>query len=186
MRVISGKYKGRKLVSPHGEVRPTTDMVKGSVFSVLTSRGAISGAKCLDVFCGSGGMGIEALSRGADECVFVDADTSNASENLKRIGLDCRLVRGDFRKSLRLLRGEKFDLIFCDPPYKSGFAEIALGLMFKYDLLGENGIVIVEHSTENDLIFQAENCIMEKRTFGVTTFEIITRGDNASNIRGNV
>lgn len=186
MRVISGKFKGRKLISPHGEVRPTTDMVKGSIFSMLSSRNAVVGAECLDVFCGSGGMGIEALSRGAASCVFSDADTSNASENLKKIGLDCRLIRGDFRKTLRLLRGEEFDLIFCDPPYKSGFGEAALQLVFKYGLLRENGIIIVEHSTENDLIFSAENCIMERRTFGVTTLEIITRGSNEGNIRGNV
>ncbi len=186
MRIISGKYKGRKILSPHGEVRPTTDMVRGSIFSMLSSRGAVEGADCLDIFCGTGGMGIEALSRGANSCVFVDADTSNVKENLDRIGLDCRLVRADFRRGLRLLRGETFDLIFCDPPYRSGFGEEALKLVFKYGLLKENGIVIVEHSTENNLIFEPENCIMERKTFGVTALEIITRGGNESNIRGHV
>lgn len=177
MRVIAGKYKGARIASPRGEVRPTTDLVKGSLFSVLVSRGAVENAACLDIFCGSGGLGIEALSRGASSCVFVDADTSNAAANIDRLKITARLVRADFRKALRLLKNDRFDLIFCDPPYKSGYAEEALKLVFKYDMLNSGGTVIIEHSSANDLINLPENCIIDRRDFGASSYEIITRGD---------
>lgn len=187
MRVISGKYKGRNIISPsHGEVRPTTDLVKGSLFSVLSSRGMVDGTKWLDLFCGTGGVGIEALSRGAASCVFVDADTSNAEVNLNRIGIKARLVRAEFRRALRLLRAEKFDVVFCDPPYKSGYGEIALGLLLKYGMVEDGGVIIIEHNTQNDLINLPENCIIDKRVFGITTLEFIRRGDDESGSRGNV
>ena len=125
MRVIAGKYKGAKLISPRGEVRPTTDLVKGSLFSMLEAKGLLRGAACLDLFCGSGALGIEALSRGAESCVFADMDTRNAAVNLDKLKIPCRTIRADFRKALRMLRDERFDLVFCDPPYKSGFAEEA-------------------------------------------------------------
>lgn len=177
MRVIAGKYKGARIASPRGAVRPTTDLVKGSLFSVLESRGAVENAVCLDVFCGSGGLGIEALSRGADSCVFVDADTSNAAANLDKLKIDARLVRADFRKALRLLKYDKFDLVFCDPPYKSGYAGETLRLLFKYGMIKDGGIVIIEHSSANDLINIPENCIIDRRDFGASSYEIITRGD---------
>lgn len=186
MRVIAGKYKGRKLISPRGEVRPTTDVVKGSLFSILNSKDALDGARCLDVFCGSGGVGIEALSRGASSCVFVDHDTDNVKANLDKLGLCCRLVRADYRRALRLLRGEKFDLIFCDPPYKAGYTDDCLELVFKYDLLDKNGIAIIEHDSSNDLIFKRENCIIERRDFGLTALEFVERGDNEGDNIGHV
>lgn len=183
MRVISGKYKGRNILSPsHGEVRPTTDLVKGSLFSILSSRGAIEGADFLDLFSGTGSIGIEALSRGAASCVFVDRDTSNTKANLDKMNITARVVCAEFRRALRLLRGEKFDVIYCDPPYKSGFADIACELVLKYDLLKPNGIIIIEHNTENDLINLGGNYIIDKRVFGVTTLEFISRGKGESDI----
>lgn len=186
MRVIAGKYKGRNIVSPsRGEVRPTTDMVKGSLFSILESRKAVAGARCLDVFCGSGALGIEALSRGAESCVFLDRDTFNAQNNLDRIGISPRILRADFKQGLRLLRGEKFDIIFCDPPYKTNFGEVTLELVFRYGLLSDDGIIIVEHSRENRLIKLPNDCIIDRREFGITALEIITRGKSESdNSRG--
>lgn len=187
MRVISGKYKGRNIISPsHGEVRPTTDLVKGSLFSVLSSRGKIRGTKWLDLFCGTGGVGIEALSRGAQSCVFVDADTTNAEVNLNKIGIDARLVRAEFRRALRLLRENKFDVVFCDPPYKSGYGEIALELLLKYGMVEDDGVIIIEHNTQNDLINLPKNCIIDKKIFGITTLEIITRGGYEGDIRRDV
>lgn len=176
MRVISGKYKGRTLLSPHGEVRPTTDLVKGSLFSMLDARGLVRDANWLDVFCGGGGIGIEALSRGANSCVFTDIDTSNVCSNLKKLDLSCRVIRSDFRRVLRLLREEKFDVVFCDPPYKSGYAQTAFELILKYDIITDGGVIIIEHSCENDLINVPEDCIIDKRVFGVSALEIITRG----------
>lgn len=186
MRVISGKYKGRALRSPHGEVRPTSDIAKGSLFSVLENKGLVRGARVLDVFCGTGALGIEALSRGADSCVFADLDTSNAEFNLNKIGIATRLVRGDYRRSLRLLRADKFDLIFCDPPYASGFADDALELFFKYDMIEQDGAIIIEHSSSNDLKNIPQNCIIDRRVFGVSALDIIMRGADEGDSLGSV
>ncbi|MCH5351690.1 MAG: 16S rRNA (guanine(966)-N(2))-methyltransferase RsmD [Clostridiales bacterium] len=187
MRVIAGKYKGRNIISPsRGEVRPTTDMVKGSLFSILESRTALEGARCLDIFCGSGALGIEALSRGAESCVFLDKDTVNAQKNLDKIGISPRMVRADYVKGLRLLRGEKFDIIFCDPPYKTDFGEDALRLVFKYALLADGGIIIIEHNREKRLINAPNDCIIDRREFGITALEIITRGNSESDNSGIV
>ena len=186
MRVIAGQYKGAKLISPRGEVRPTTDLVKGSLFSVLQAKGLLNDdTKCLDIFCGSGALGIEALSRGAESCVFVDADTSNVRANLNKVRLSCRTVNGDFRYALRLLKNSKFDLVFCDPPYKSGFAQETLRLLIKYGMLSDGGVAVFEHSSENDLIIDDKACIIDHRVFGAAAFDIV-RGNSESDICGNV
>ena len=185
MRVISGKYKGRILSPPRGEVRPTTDLVKGSLFSVLSSKGLLDGAKCLDIFCGTGGLGIEALSRGAAGCIFVDKNIENASKNIEKIGVEnATIMQRDFRSALKALKDERFDLIFCDPPYKSGFCETVVKEVFANRMLNVGGAIIIEHSTENDLINIQDNCIIDRRVFGISTMEIIIRGDgDESDIR---
>ena len=184
MRVISGQYKGAKLVSPHGEVRPTTDMVKGSLFSMLQSKGLIAGAVCLDMFCGSGALGIEALSRGAASCVFVDADCKNVNANLAKLKISANVLQSDFRRAMRMLKSEKFDLVFCDPPYKTDYAEQVYKLLVKYGMLSEAGVAVLEHATDRPLHIPDSN-IIDKRVFGVSAFDIV-RGDNESDICGNV
>lgn len=184
MRVISGKYKGIKLASPKGEVRPTTDLVKGSLFSVLDSRGLISGAVCLDLFSGSGALGIEAISRGAKQCVFCDIDTKNVRLNLDKLKLTERVVCADFRRALRLLREQKFDIIFCDPPYKTDFGEEAYKLICRYGM-AEGGVVVLEHASEKDLKNIPESSIIDHRVFGASAFGIL-RGKSESDFCGNV
>lgn len=184
MRVIAGKYKATKLISPRGEVRPTTDLVKGSLFSMLQSKGLLADADCLDLFCGSGALGIEALSRGARSCVFVDADTDNVAVNLAKLKISARTVKTDFRHALRAMRGQTFDLVFCDPPYKTDYAEQALRALIKYGMLGENGVAVVEHAVGVVLNVSGAK-ITDSRIFGVSAFDFV-RGDNESDICGNV
>lgn len=185
MRVISGKYKGAKLISPSGQVRPTTDLVKGSLFSILANAGLPAGAECLDVFCGSGGLGIEALSRGARSCVFIDRDTANVDANLKKLGIGARSVRSDFRRAVRLLRSQRFDLVFCDPPYKTDYAEQTYMLLDKYGMLKPGGVAVLEHSSDVELQAIPKDRIIDTRTFGACAFSIV-RGVNDGNICGNV
>lgn len=185
MRVISGQYKGVKLISPHGEVRPTTDLVKGSLFSMLDSKGLLRGAACLDLFCGSGALGIEALSRGAVDCVFVDASVKNVRLNLDKLGLAPQIIQADFRTALRLLKNKRFDLVFCDPPYKTDYAEQTYRLLIKYGMLGENGIAVLEHAVEKNLNTIPKDRVIDSRIFGVSAFDIV-RGDSDSDICGNI
>jgi 16S rRNA (guanine966-N2)-methyltransferase len=119
MRVVAGELKGRRLAAPprrSAAVRPTADRVREAVFSML---GEIGGAGVLDLFCGTGALAIESLSRGAADAVLVDIRTSLARRNVARLGLGtrCEVVRSDALRYLRRTR-RRFDLIFCDPPYR--------------------------------------------------------------------
>jgi 16S rRNA (guanine966-N2)-methyltransferase len=121
MRVVAGSARGRRLVAPRGTAtRPTSDRVRESVFDLLASRGGVEGDRVLDLFAGTGAMGIEALSRGASEAVFVEWDRGAAAAieaNLRTTGLGPgRVVRRDVRTFLAGDPG-RFDLAFCDPPY---------------------------------------------------------------------
>ena len=117
MRVIAGELGGRRLVTPRGPgVRPTSDRAREALFSIL---GDVSGFAVCDLFCGTGALGIEALSRGASEAVLVDRDIRPASVNVEALGLGDRaeLVRRDASSYLQTTDAE-FDLILCDPPYR--------------------------------------------------------------------
>jgi len=150
MRVISGTARGRRLKEPVGyDVRPTSDMVKESIFNIIQFD--VEGRRVLDLFAGTGQMGIEALSRGADLAVFVDSKPDSVKlirENIKHCEFEDS-VQVLSRDALRYLEGdEKFDLIFVDPPYKLGFIEKVLTKITEVDKLNTNGIIICEMETE--------------------------------------
>jgi 16S rRNA (guanine966-N2)-methyltransferase len=119
VRVVAGEFRGRRLAAPRGRrTRPTADRVREAIFSML---GDLSGARVLDLYAGSGALGIEALSRGAESAVFVERDARAAAvieRNLASLGLDQPVVREDAVRFLALSEG-MFDLVFCDPPYDS-------------------------------------------------------------------
>jgi 16S rRNA (guanine966-N2)-methyltransferase len=114
MRVVAGRYGGRTLKAPRGrEVRPTADRVREALFSIL---GTLDGIRVLDLFAGTGALGIEALSRGAASCVFVDVDTRPVRANLDALGIDAEVRR---RPALTALAaGDQYDLVLLDPPYR--------------------------------------------------------------------
>lgn len=147
MRVISGSARGLKLNSPDGiNTRPTLDRVKEALFSMLQAH--ITDARVLDLFSGSGALGIECLSRGAKEAVFVDISSEAVScikSNISsaRIADKSFVIKSDFRDYLRESRG-KFDLIFLDPPYSDGFYKDALSLIGENRLLADEGFIVVE------------------------------------------
>lgn len=153
MRVISGYARGKKIKEPVDfDIRPTTDMVKESIFNIIQFY--IEGRSVLDLFGGTGQLGIEALSRGASGAVFVDESRKSArliKENLKATGLEenARVVIGDSLKYLE--NSEKFDIIFLDPPYATELLENAIEKVIKFDILKENGIIICESKIEKVL-----------------------------------
>jgi 16S rRNA (guanine966-N2)-methyltransferase len=114
MRVVAGRYGGRTLKAPKGRgVRPTADRVREALFSIL---GPLDGLSVLDLFAGTGALGIEALSRGAAACVFVDVDTRPVTANLEALGIDADVRRGEALSALRA--GDQYDLVLLDPPYR--------------------------------------------------------------------
>jgi 16S rRNA (guanine966-N2)-methyltransferase len=151
MRVISGKYRGRRLKGPKGtELRPTGDRLKETLFNILNPQ--ISGAVMLDVFSGTGAIGIEALSRGADRTVFIERDPSaNAliQRNLEICGIEngfC-ILRQDVFTALRSLARQEFraDIIYFDPPYGWKPYPDLLKLAFEPELVSRRGCVVIEH-----------------------------------------
>ena len=154
MRVITGTARGRRLKELEGmETRPTTDRVKEGLFSVIQFD--IEGRKVLDLFAGTGQLGIECLSRGAASAVFVDRRPDAVKlirENLKVTDLTdrARVVSGDSMEFLKSLR-EPFDIILLDPPYAAGLLEPAIAHIARFDILRPHGIMVAEHPADHTL-----------------------------------
>ena len=157
MRVIGGAAKGRRLKVPKGSaVRPTADRVKESLFNILPRD--LSGAWVLDVFAGSGNLSIEALSRGAEHAVLIDASQRAAAmirQNLRRLGLEaqCEIWIAPAARAMRSLarRHDSFDYIFLDPPYDQRLAPRSLALIAQCLLLRSTGTLVIEHSGREHL-----------------------------------
>ena len=152
MRIVAGKARGRKLMTPKGmDIRPTTDNVKESIFNIIQF--GIEGRKVLDLFAGSGQLGIEALSRGATKAFFVDLSRDSikvVTENLEHCKLkdNANVFNGDSLSFLKTTR-EKFDIVFIDPPYKKQLAEKALALVL--NVLNDGGIIVCETDIKEEL-----------------------------------
>lgn len=179
MRVVAGKYRGKNLLSPKDEsVRPTTTRIKETLFNVL--QGYIQGAVVLDLFAGSGALGIECISRGASEVTFVDRSKDSISlvyQNLKGIEGNYKVVNSDFSSALRssFVSGKQYDVIFLDPPYATNLGELAIEIIFELNLLKEDGIIVFEHGSEKT--FDIGNPAYKVRTkkMGTVTAEFITK-----------
>ena len=154
MKVIAGKYKGRALQSPKDpSISPTSGKVKEALFSILTEE--INGARFLDIFAGSGAIGVEALSRGALFTVFIDENRDSIKtirENIRRLGIkdNYDILAGDFESSLKRLNGD-FNIIFADPPYAFKDYDLLFKSIFELKLLNEKGLLIIEHRKNIDL-----------------------------------
>ena len=165
MRIITGEYRGRRLESPIGyDVRPTTDKVKEAIFNLLMND--IWDAVVVDLFAGTGNLGLEALSRGAKRCYF--CDNSRESLNLIKVNIaKCTaqdksvVLAGDYSKALGRIK-EKVQVFLIDPPYKDGIYEKCLNQIDALDLLDEEGIIITEHGVHDPVPQQAGNLIKVK------------------------
>ncbi len=168
MRVIAGELKGRTLVAPRGwKVRPTSDRVREAIFSALGDR--VEGAAVLDLYCGTGALAIEALSRGASRATLVDRDTRPALGNVERLGLRARaeLVRADAGRWLEGLgeatTGGSFDLVFVDAPYKLADRVSVLLTEHLPALLAPGGRAIVESGARRPLRIESLESLRQRR-----------------------
>ena len=165
MRVITGKARGVQLKTPEGmTTRPTADRVKEALFSIINFD--IPGAQVLDLFGGTGQLGIEALSRGASSAVFVDAGEPACrliKENLRRTKLEdsAKVVRADYLDYLKRCR-ENFDIILLDPPYAEVFLENALKCIAEIDILQSGGIIVTERPLGKELPWELEGYTRSK------------------------
>lgn len=151
MRIISGKHRGRKLAEFNERgIRPTSDKAKESLFNILSDK--IYGAVVLDLFCGSGSLGLECISRGAEKVCFNDVSADSLAVLKKNVnalgeGSRCEITRSDYLAYLNVCR-EKFDVIFLDPPYALEYGVPALETIAKRNLLRPGGVVIYERDRE--------------------------------------
>ena len=162
MRIISGKARGTKLYTLEGNItRPTLDRVKESIFNIIQNE--IVGSKFLDMFSGSGAIGLEAASRGAKKAILCE-NNRNAIEvikkNIEKTHLDVKLYETSYEKMLGLLK-EKLDIIYIDPPYKTDLAYMAVEKLLEYDLLNNDSLIIIETDEEERIIKQIDELEVE-------------------------
>jgi|AGTN01.1.fsa_nt_gi RNA methyltransferase, RsmD family/pantetheine-phosphate adenylyltransferase, bacterial len=194
MRIIAGKFKGAALESPSGEeTRPTADRLRETALDILGKK--IAGAAVLDLFAGTGALGIESLSRGAKRAVFNDISTEAADlikKNLKKVRCEAEVFNQDYKTALKTLSGEKFDVIFLDPPYGKNYEDEALKIIQSNGLLEEDGLIVVERDgglepfslpvsfeeTDKRISGKAALSIVEKKTKAAVTgtFDPVTNG----------
>ena len=180
MRVISGIRRGLKLKAPDGiNTRPTTDRVKESVFNIIQTH--LPANKVLDLFSGSGALGIEALSRGSENCVFVEKvreaySITEYNLNLSKLSDKARLL---FMDSVSYLKSacESFDIIFLDPPYNKGFISPVLSLISERGLLADKGIIVVETEKGGEEATHPDFKTIREATYGKTVINVLIRGE---------
>ena len=182
MRIIGGNAKGTLLRAPVGkDTRPTLGRVRESVFNILSNVGVLE-TRVLDLFAGTGAMGLEALSRGAESAILIDKATGAViRENASRCHVEDRvkIVKGEISSCLRSLQGQQFDYIFMDPPYRKDYINEVLQMVFDYHLPAEDGIIIVEHSVSEppDLSLFKDKCELwkEKKVGAIIVSYLRTR-----------
>jgi 16S rRNA (guanine966-N2)-methyltransferase len=174
VRIIGGNFKGKKLFTLKGmDLRPTADRVKEAIFDILQNY--THGKRVLDLFAGTGALGIEALSRGADKAVFVEGSARSRAVLFKNIEACCleeqaEVLGREVREGIRILekRGETFDLVFLDPPYGRGLARHTLQALSRGSILAPGALIVAEHSPSENLDSVASLERTDQRRYGIT------------------
>ena len=174
MRIITGIYKGRHFDIPRSfKARPTTDFAKENIFNVMSGYLDFDDAVALDLFAGTGSISLELLSRGCKSVVSVESDREHANfirECMKKINEENDiLIRGDVFRFMKSCK-QKFDFIFADPPYALPELETIPELVFKYELLKDEGVFVFEHGKQNE--FSSLPYFKEHRAYGSVNFSI--------------
>jgi len=182
MRIIGGESRGRAIRLPGGcRIRPTTDRVKEALFNIL---GSVEGKSFLDLFAGCGNVGLEALSRGVRSSAFVEIDLrliTTIRENLRLLGFEGRaeVIAADAEKGMRRLRkrGERFDILFADPPYEEGFLTQIMTCLEGAEILTKNGIIILQHSLREPLKQSVTKAlaVTDQRQYGDTLLSFLKK-----------
>lgn len=180
MQVISGKYRARRLKSPDS-ARPTLQRIKISTFSLIHDF-VREGINVLDLFAGSGALGIECISRGAKFVQFVEKDkmaVACINQNLKGIdGSLFNVLNTEYIDALRSMRNgtRKFDIVFIDPPYESGYYAPAVEILTRYDLIADDGIIVLEINKSSAFKFDEKKySLYKEREYGITKIMVLKK-----------
>ncbi len=169
MNITGGKFNSRKLISPKGgNVRPTLSKTRAAIFDMLLQFVDFEDKSFLDLFAGSGIMGLEAVSRGFEESFAIERDKKtyfNIKANYELLGIKPNVILGDSIKKLKNL-GQSFDVVYIDPPYEAGLYDPALQAIAENKILREGGIIILEYPENIDIDFAAFNVLKQKNYGG--------------------
>ena len=183
MRITSGEFKGRRLNVPPGDlIRPTTDKIRQAIFNILLQYGLPDGAQVLDAFCGSGALGLEALSRGAEHCIFMDihkASLECARNNAAPINVaGCTefLLKDATKLGQKPVVLGAADLVFIDPPYRQGLVDPAIRALVENGWVDQGALVVIEreHDAPDDIQVEGFD-LLDSRHYGDTRIEILMR-----------
>ena len=179
MRIISGKYKGRVLKGYTLKgTRPTMDRVKESLFATINNY--INNSVCLDLFAGSGNLGIESLSMNAREVIFVDKEymaCKTIKSNLEMLNVEATVLNMDYLKALEKLYPKKFDIIFLDPPYKTDYLDKSLKKIEELNILNKDAIVVLESDDLEKLKFDNYYIEVKTKKYGDKYIRILKKKD---------
>ena len=176
MRIISGKARGTKLYTLEGmNTRPTLDRVKESIFNIIQNE--IEGAKVLDLFAGSGAIGLECLSRGAEKAILCDKSKEAIAiiqKNIEKTHMQEKVqtFNVDFETCLEKIKNQKFDIIYIDPPYATDYISKSLKKIIDYNIVNKESLIIIETDDEQRIEKEIENIevkIVDKRKYGRAT-----------------
>jgi 16S rRNA (guanine966-N2)-methyltransferase len=178
MRIVAGTYGGRKLIVPQGrDIRPTSDKIRGAVMNMLRSRGAIDGAHVMDVFCGTGALGLEAISQGASSCVFIDQSRESlelAKENAKALGVSAEFMLKDVTKlGLKPESKPQASLIFIDPPYKKDLVLPALEMLHYGGWIAPSAWIVVEAEEKFSAVWPVFVLLESEKIYGETKIVLL-------------
>lgn len=176
MRVSAGKYKGLTLAYPRSGLRPTKEVTRQAIFNIIGQR--VNQARVLDLFCGAGSLGIEALSRGAELAAFVEqAGPVLRYLNQNLAGLEnARLIRGDVFKVLPKLVGAEFDIVIADPPYGKGLIQATVNQVAELGLLVTGGVFVAEHRKGETVAIPPSWLLLKHGKYGETHLTVMING----------
>ena len=180
MRIIGGEFRGRKLISPKGKnIRPTSDRMRETIFNILNhSSGGFEGAKILDVFAGSGAMGLEALSRGAEHATFLDKDRTSlqlVKKNIDLLGISNKSTLKNVTAPNFPPAHTAYNFIFLDPPYGLDIINDTLTKLNENGYFAVNSMIIAEYDPSNSLIFPDFVEVLKEKTYGDARFSFLRK-----------
>jgi 16S rRNA (guanine(966)-N(2))-methyltransferase RsmD len=173
MRIVGGTWRGRFIKVPKKGIRPTKGIVRGAIFDIIGT--GVKQAEVLDIFAGSGALGLEALSRGAKTCTFVEKAPKCLFHNIESFDIrkEVTVLTKDFRPALKKLAKIQFDLIFADPPYRKQYATKTVSLIAQHKILRNGGLIVLEHSPGEDMSFPDTFSMFKRKKYGDTMISFL-------------
>jgi 16S rRNA (guanine966-N2)-methyltransferase len=182
--ILAGVLKGKLLRYPRTSIRPTTELIRAAIFNMLGNQ--IVHARVGDFFCGGGGLGIEALSRGAQEVYFFESSPlvlNYLKGNLSGLkGVE--VIRGDVLKKIKTIKKQQFEIILVDPPYLKGLINQFIDTLIHQNVLAKDGIIVLQHHKKEEINLPKELFIEKQRRHGETVITIIRRKNEDSRLSG--